>query len=209
MRIIAFALTVTLTACAGGDAFDDDGGALPPGGPGGPGGPGPGGGGDAIDYGIPSEYPQLNARWASHAVWAVDHSGAELIPNRWVASVGELAISEGAETYGAIWDPSYGAFAIEFTDRDDDQRILIRLPALDARSYEVSGFDGELLYEERGGYRYTTAIEGGRGSVIIDGANDRALWGRFSGRTCFVSTPGSNCFSHYEGRFSALDQRPE
>jgi len=168
-----------------------------------------GGGGEITDYGIPSDYPQLNSRYSSHALWRRDGSGAEIVPNRWVSSIDELPLSEGAETYGAIWDPSYGSFNITFHDADADQMIEIYLPRLEVGTHQVDGFNGELIYTERGGYRYISNIEGGRGEVVIEGSNGKAFWGTFSGRTCFVQTPGVNCWSIYEGRWSAADERPE
>jgi hypothetical protein len=161
------------------------------------------------DDGIPADYPQLNTRFASHGTWAIDHSGYEIIPNRVHASIDELEPSEGGETYGAIWDTSWSSFVIAMYDAPRDQTIELLLPSLDPGEYDLTAWSTELRYTERGGYLYKTAIDGGRGTVTIAGANGRALWGEFSGRVCFVSTPGSNCFSIYRGKFSARDQRPE
>lgn len=159
--------------------------------------------------GIPSEYPQLNARYSAHGAWSVDHSGFEIIPNQVHASTEELPVYQGAQTFGAIWDPDYRTYLIELSAPSEGMKIEIRLSSLEPGTYALSGFDGELEYTERQSYRYTTAIKGGEGTLTIDGNNGVALWGSFSGRACFRRTPGVNCFSLYSGRFSALDQRPQ
>jgi len=199
-----------IRAGGGGSGGDDDGGELPSPGtfPGG-GGEGEGEGPGDLDTGIPAEYPQLSARYSSHGLWAIDHSGAAVVPNEWVASVDQLAEAEGVQTYGAIWDSGYLSFRISMADTEADEQIEIYLPALDPGEYDVTGFDGEMVYTERVSYRYTTAIAGGYGTVRIEENNGVALWGTFEGRFCFVETPEANCYRLYEGRFAALDQSPE
>jgi hypothetical protein len=159
--------------------------------------------GDGTALGVPGDFPSPASGQSSAARWAVDHSGYELIPNREVQSVSELAVSTGAASGGAVWDDRYGAYAITFRDAARDEVIVLYLPSQQPGTYEVTGFGGEVTWTRDTSFRYTSAIAGGRGTVEIVGNNGRALWGRFSGRHCFESTPGVNCFTIYEGRFGA------
>lgn len=155
------------------------------------------------DLGIPSGYPTPATGEAAAARWAVDHSGFEIIPNRSVSSVSDLPVSAGGARGGAVWDARYGAFAITFTDSARNEVMTLYLPRQEPGTYAATGFDGEVTYTERTSYVYTSVIAGGHATVEIEGNNGRALWGRFSGRHCFVQTPETNCFSIYEGRFAA------
>jgi hypothetical protein len=206
MRLLAIQLTTILFlplafGCGEGDDDDDDrGGDLADDN----GGDDENGGDDDGGFdGIPSGFPQLGQGERARAEWAIDLSGFENIPNQEVSSVDELPVSIGAAEQGAAWDDSYDAFALTTYDPASNQFMTIFLPTLEPGTYEVSGFNGEVLYTERDSYFYTTAIVGGRGTVEVAGNDGRAVWGRFSGRVCFLDTPGSNCFSFYEGRFSA------
>lgn len=174
----------------GGDRTDDNGGDE-------------GDEGDGEFDGIPSDFPQLGQGERARAEWAIDLSGFENIPNQVVSSVDELPVSIGAAEQGAAWDDAYDAFALTTYDPASNQFMTIFLPVLEPGTYQVSGFNGEVLYTERDTYSYSTAIVGGKGTVEVAGNDGRAVWGRFSGRVCYLDTPGSNCFSFYEGRFSA------
>jgi hypothetical protein len=49
---------------------------------------------------------------------------------------------------------------------------------------------------------------GGAGRLEIVANDGAVLYGTFSGRVCFRSTPGVNCFTFYEGQLAALNQAP-
>lgn len=206
--VVVSVVSALAAGCMVRAAGDDDDDGLPSGGTGPSGGEGEGEGPGDLETGIPAEYPQLNHRFSAHGLWALDHSGAAVVPNEWVSSVDVLPVAEGVETFGGIWDEYYQSFRISMVDTEADEQIELILPSLDAGEYDVTGFEGEMIYTERVSYQYTTQISGGYGTVRIEGNNGVALWGTFEGRMCFTSTPDANCYRVYEGRFSALDQRP-
>jgi hypothetical protein len=163
-------------------------------------------GGRTLDVAIPSGFPALSPRWSSHAGWRIDTSGFDSVPNPSVGSIDELALSDGAETFGAIFDPSYQQCVLSFMDNTRYQRIELFVRSLAPGVYELDGGQGTMEYIRDGGYRYISDIEGGEGTLEILGNDGEVLWGRFSGRVCFASTPDANCFRVYEGEFSALHQ---
>jgi hypothetical protein len=99
------------------------------GGPSGGSGPGTGPGagasdaGGPVDVGIPDGFPPLAAHASTHGFWSLDHSGYEIIPNEIYASEEDVPVSEGVETYGALWD--INAYRIELYDAQRDQRMRI------------------------------------------------------------------------------------
>jgi hypothetical protein len=95
---------------------------------------------------------------------------------------------------------------MEFYDAAKDKRIQMTLASIAPGHYLLQSYIPAIRYTERGGYAYDTATKGGKGVVDIVGNNGRALWGTFSGRVCFTSTPNANCFDFSNGRFSALNQ---
>lgn len=211
-RLLPFALLMLLTsatACPGDDELpppgDGDGGG-DDGGEGGDGdGGGDGGGGSDLDFGIPDEYPQLNSRYRSHALWRQDTSGYPDLPNESFSSVEQLPLFEGVATFGGLWKSDACSFYLDFQDADAGEEMEMYLASFDAGTYDVTGFEGHLEKTEyRGGtYTYVSDIEGAEAVLTIDGNNGRALWGTFEARLCFSSTPGVNCNSYYDGRFSA------
>lgn len=212
MRNITLALSLVLFACGGADGGDDFPGAgqFPGSGTGRGTGSGSRSGSqqDDVDFGIPAEFPQLNQRYYSHGLWRVDHSGADIVPNRWVRSVEELSQYEGGASFGAVWEPDKASFVVLLEAPADDMKIEMNLPSLEVGDYDMTRFGSQLRYTERGHYLYVTAIGGGSGTVRIEGNNGTAIWGTFSARVCFKQTPNANCFSIYEGRWSAANQSP-
>ncbi len=178
----------------------------PPSNPGEP-GPGvpPGEPGEPVDHGIPADFPPLSAQYRAHGTWRHDGSGFEDIPNQSFAAIDEIPVREGVATYGALYDSSAGVYRVELDDGPGGVTIRLELRSLDVGTYALGGFDGTIEREERrnGTYTYATDVEGGYGTVEIVGQSDTALWGRFSGRHCYRPTPGVNCSSVYDGRFSA------
>ncbi|MFK7991750.1 MAG: hypothetical protein AB8I08_37380 [Sandaracinaceae bacterium] len=156
-----------------------------------------------VDHGLPADALPLSERYRSHARWRDDDSGFDALPNRQYASVEELPVLSGVQTFGALWNGA--AYELEFEDASAGEVLVIELRALDVGVYDVTGFDGRLqITEHRGGsYRYVTDIAGGSGTVEILGRSETALWGRFEARVCFTQTPNVNCSARYDGRFTA------
>ncbi|MCA9610222.1 MAG: hypothetical protein KC619_31715 [Myxococcales bacterium] len=169
-----------------------------------PGSPPPTGSTDPIDYGLPEGFPPLSARYEAHATWRHDDSGFELLPNRSYRGVDELPTHDGVATFGAI--PEAGEHLIEAEDAAAGHTLRLYLRDLTPGTYQVTGFDGriERVEQRNGTYTYVSDVEGGSGVVEIVGNNGMAVWGTFAGRFCYRPTPGVNCSSVYEGRFSAV-----
>jgi hypothetical protein len=156
-----------------------------------------------IDFGIPSEYPQLNARYRSHVQWARDTSGYDSLPNESYSSVDQLPRYDAVSMYGMDW--SGGAFRIAADDEVHGETMVIELASMDDGTRQITGFDGRMSRTEHrsGDYEYITNIRGGAGTLTIVGHNESAIWGTFTARTCFVETPDVNCYGIYDGSFSA------
>ena len=102
-------------------------------------------------------------------------------------------------------NPTSAGFELHFTrlSWQANQRFSVDLVDLEPGVYPLNSRNARITYANGNPYIYISDIDGGNGTVEILGRTPEAIWGTISAVVCYARTPGANCFTFDEIRFTA------